>query len=235
MFWTAFLLGLVGSLHCIGMCGPLTLLLPNNSSGTLKYTLGRISYNVGRIVTYSILGATAGFFGEKASFFISQKSLSIGFGVLVISYVFFPLVFKGKTYSPSFLYKFSNLLKNTFARLFKTKRFFAQFAFGLVNGLLPCGMVYAALAGAFLATNWTDAALTMMFFGLGTIPLMLPMSMGAHHLRQWVGARFKTIISFSYVLLGVWLIFRGIDYKIKTLYTAPGQEVSTECVTGVHK
>jgi sulfite exporter TauE/SafE len=235
MFLTAFLLGLVGSLHCIGMCGPLTLLLPNNDSGALKYTLGRISYNLGRVLTYSFLGAAAGFFGEKISFFIGQKTLSIGIGVLMVSYVFFPLLFKGKTYSPSFLYKFSNLLKNIFASLFKTKRLYAQFAFGLVNGLLPCGMVYAALAGAFLATNWADASLSMLFFGLGTIPLMLPISMSAHYIRLWAGARFKTILSFSYVLLGVWLIFRGLDYHIKTLYTAPNQDIKTVCASGAHK
>ena len=231
MFFSAFMLGLVGSLHCIGMCGPLTLLLPNQGHFSFKFFLGRLSYNFGRILTYSILGATAGFFGEKVSFFVSQRSISIGFGILILAYVLLPLVYKNKIYNPNFIYRFSNLLKGAFAKLFKSKSFFAQLSFGLVNGLLPCGMVYVALAGAFLATNWSDAALTMMFFGLGTVPLMLPISLGMNQIRRFLGSKFKTIISVTYVLLGVWLIYRGMDYDFQTLYTAPGQELSPECVT----
>jgi sulfite exporter TauE/SafE len=231
MLWSAFLLGLVGSLHCLGMCGPLTLLLPNEGQFSSKFVFGRVSYNLGRVVTYSLLGATAGFFGEKVSFFISQKTLSIIFGVFVLAYVFLPYAFKSKIPNPNILYRFSSLLKGVFAKLFKSKSFLAQFSFGLVNGLLPCGMVYVALAGAFLATNWSDAALTMMFFGLGTIPLMLPISLGMSQIRRFLGPHFKTIITYMYVLLGVWLIFRGTDYDIQTLYLAPGQELSTDCVT----
>jgi sulfite exporter TauE/SafE len=231
MLWSAFLLGLVGSLHCIGMCGPLTLLLPYDGRFSSKFVFGRISYNLGRVVTYSLLGATAGFFGEKVGFFISQKTLSIAFGILVLAYVFLPYTFKNRISNPNMLYRFSNLLKGVFAKLFKSKSFLAQFSFGLVNGLLPCGMVYVALAGAFLATNWSDAALTMMLFGLGTIPLMLPISLGMSQIRKHVGSHFKTIITYTYILLGAWLIFRGLDYDIQSLYTPPGKELSTECVT----
>ncbi|OYU64497.1 MAG: hypothetical protein CFE22_18435 [Cytophagaceae bacterium BCCC1] len=231
MLWSAFLLGLVGSLHCVGMCGPLTLLLPNVGQFSSKFVFGRISYNLGRVFTYSILGATAGFFGEKVSFFISQKTLSIIFGILVLAYVLLPFAFKNKISNPNILYRFSSMLKGAFAKLFKSKSFLAQFSFGLVNGLLPCGMVYVALAGAFLATNWSDAALTMMLFGLGTIPLMLPVSLGMSQIRKILGSHFKTIITYTYVLLGAWLIFRGMNYDIQSLYTAPGQELSTDCVT----
>lgn len=230
MFWSAFLLGLVGSLHCVGMCGPLTLLLPSQGQFSFRFFLGRVSYNLGRVLTYSLLGATAGFFGEKLSFFISQKTLSIGFGVLVLAYVLLPFIFKGKFSNSNMLYRFTGLLKGVFARLFKSKSFLMQFSFGLVNGLLPCGMVYMALTGAFLATNWSDAGLTMMMFGLGTIPLMLPVSLGMSHIRRALGNHFKSIISFTYVLLGAWLIYRGMDYDIQSLYTAPGQELNTECV-----
>lgn len=231
MLWSAFFLGLVGSLHCVGMCGPLTLLLPNEGHFSSKFVLGRISYNLGRVLTYSFLGATAGFFGEKVSFFISQKTLSITFGILVLAYVLLPFAFKNKVSNLNMLYRFSSFLKGIFAKLFKSKSFLAQFSFGLVNGLLPCGMVYMALTGAFLATNWSDAALIMMLFGLGTIPLMLPISMGMSQIRTLLGPHFKTIITYTYVLLGAWLIYRGMDYDIQSLYTSPGQEPSTECVT----
>jgi uncharacterized protein len=231
MLWSAFLLGLVGSLHCVGMCGPLTLLLPNDGYFSLRFLIGRISYNLGRIFTYSILGATTGYFGEKVSFFVSQKTLSIAFGILVLSYVFLPYAFKNKISNPNMLYRFSGLLKGLFARLFKSKSFLTQFSFGLVNGLLPCGMVYVALTGAFLASNWTDASLTMMMFGLGTIPLMLPVSMGINQIRRILGSHFKIIISFTYVLLGAWLLYRGLDYDVQSLYTIPGQELGSDCVT----
>jgi uncharacterized protein len=231
MLWSAFLLGLVGSLHCVSMCGPLTMLLPDQGQFSFRFLVGRVSYNLGRVLTYSLLGITAGFLGESVSFFISQKTLSIIFGVLVLAYVLWPYTFKNKVYNPNVLYRFTGLLKGVFARLFKSKSLFTQFFFGLVNGLLPCGMVYAALTGAFLATNWTDAGLTMMMFGLGTMPLMLPVSFGMGQVRKMLGANFKIILSFSYVLLGIWLIFRGMDYDIQSLYTSPEQELNTECVT----
>lgn len=234
MFWPAFILGLVGSLHCVGMCGPLTLLLPSSAYSSPKFVLGRIMYNGGRIITYSLLGATAGFIGEKVGFFISQKTLSIIIGILVLLYVILPFVFKYNVASPRILNKFTSMLKGTFARLFKEKSLLAQLSFGLVNGLLPCGMVYAALASAFLANTWTDSALIMMCFGIGTVPLMLPLSLGAHQLRKLVGANFRKIISISYVILGFWLIYRGFNYNLKSLYTPPGEEVKAECITPSH-
>lgn len=231
MFWAAFLLGLVGSLHCVGMCGPLTLLLPQSAYNSYKYILGRVLYNSGRVITYTILGASVGFFGEKLSFFISQKTLSVSLGVILLLYILVPGLLKIKSLNASILYKITGIFKSFFARLFKNKSLLSQLSFGLVNGLLPCGMVYAALATSFLMSTWQDSALNMTFFGLGTVPLMLPLSLGIHKLRQIIGNKFNLVMNVSYIILGIWLIYRGFMFHTHTLYTAPGQKVETECIT----
>lgn len=231
MFWAAFLLGLVGSLHCVGMCGPLTLLLPQTAYNSYKFISGRLLYNGGRIITYTLLGASVGFFGEKLSFFISQKSLSIALGIILLLYILVPGLLKLKVFNVTSLYRVTGIFKSFFGRIFKNQSLFAQLSFGLVNGLLPCGMVYAALATSFLMSSWQDSALNMTFFGLGTIPLMLPLSLGIHKLRQLIGNKFNLVMNISYAILGVYLIYRGFMFHTHTLYTAPGQKVETECIT----
>lgn len=231
MFGAAFVLGLVGSLHCVGMCGPLTLLLPQSAYNSYKYILGRILYNSGRVITYTVLGASVGFFGEKLSFFISQKSLSISIGIILLLYILLPGILRIKAFNLNTVYKFTGIFKSFFGRIFKNQSLLAQLSFGLVNGLLPCGMVYAALATSFVMSTWQDSALNMTFFGLGTLPLMLPVSLGIHKLRQIIGNKFNLVMNISYVLLGIWLIYRGFMFHTHTLYTAPGQKVETECIT----
>ena len=90
MFYSAFIMGFIGSLHCVGMCGPIAMMLPADNSKRGKFIMGRVLYNGGRILTYAFLGLLVGFIGESTIYFISQKSLSILLGVLILIGVFLP-------------------------------------------------------------------------------------------------------------------------------------------------
>jgi uncharacterized protein len=229
MFYAAFLIGLMGSLHCVGMCGPLTLMLAPKGSSSFRYYFGRVLYNSGRVFTYTLLGFTVGFFGESASFFISQKTLSLTLGFAITLYFLLPEKIKNKLANLKIANSYLTKVKGFFGSLFGSNKLLSQFSFGLVNGLLPCGLIYAALSGAFLMTNWYDAGLYMAAFGLGTIPLMLPVSLGFSSLRLFISKNFKNLIPATYLVVAVWLIWKGFGFDIKNLYTAPNEKPAVEC------
>lgn len=231
MLYTALLLGFVGSLHCVGMCGPLVLMLPADTHHIGKYFLGRVLYNIGRILMYGFIGLLIGFIGEQLSFFFSQKWLSAIIGVLILIVVLLPARLQQKLEIYSSIAQLTSFVKRSFAKLYKQNRFFTQFLFGLVNGLLPCGLVYAALAGAFLQPKALDGGLYMLLFGIGTIPMMLSVSLGAGWIRKLLGNKVQRLIPITYGLVAIWLIMRGFNISIPNLYTAPDVNNIPECHT----
>ena len=229
MIWTAFLMGLVGSLHCAGMCGPLTLLLPANQK-TLKFISGRVLYNLGRISTYALLGLAVGLIGQESTLFFSKSALSVIMGVFILLFLFLPEKWLSGFKIYQFLAGFTNKLKAGFKRNFKKYFYSGQLIFGLLNGLLPCGLVYAALAGAFIQLDVFQGAAFMAVFGLGTLPMMLSISLGSGWLKKYFSGHIKRIIPITYALLAVWLIYRGIYTNGPNLHGAQAGEM-VECVT----
>lgn len=229
MLYTAFILGLVGSLHCVGMCGPLTLLLPTDARSKTRFLTGRLLYNLGRVSTYALLGILIGFIGEQVAVFISQKWVSIGFGLLIIAGL---IIYKFFNQSLRFVYlnsRLNNWLSGIFGKVGKRPFFLSQYAFGLVNGLLPCGMVYAALAGAFMQVQVWQGGVYMLLFGLGTLPLMLLASVGFGFVRNNHIFSFKHVVPISYSIIAILLIFRGISGDIPSLHTQTGSSFITHC------
>jgi hypothetical protein len=210
MFYSAFIMGFIGSLHCVGMCGPIAMMLPADNSKRGKFIMGRVLYNGGRILTYAILGLLVGFIGESTIYFISQKSLSILLGALILIGVFLPKSWKPKLSLNNYVFGFTNLIKGSLSKLFKKHSLATQLSFGVLNGFLPCGLVYAALSGAFLAEAFTDGMLFMVLFGVGTLPMMLGLSLGATWLKKTFGAKLPKLIPITYSFIGLWLIFRGL-------------------------
>lgn len=203
-------MGFIGSLHCVGMCGPIAMMLPADTSKRWKFIMGRVLYNSGRILTYAIFGLLVGFIGESTTYFVSQKSLSIFLGTLILIGVFLPKTWKNKLSLNNYVFGYTNLVKGSLSKLFKKHSLAAQFSFGVLNGLLPCGLVYAALSGAFLTEALTDGMLFMVLFGVGTLPMMLGVSLGATWLRKTFGAKLPKLIPITYSIIGLWLIFRGL-------------------------
>ncbi len=214
MWYTAFIIGLVGSLHCIGMCGPIALLVPADNSKKAKFILGKLVYNLGRISTYVFLGSIIGYIGESMGYFISQKYLSAIIGVALIIGIMLPSKIQNKLGFNFVMFRITHWFKHIFSKLMPKRTWMSQYIFGLINGLLPCGMVYVALSGAFLAENNIESMKFMLGFGLGTLPLMLGVSIGADKIRRFFGNKAPKLIPISYTMVGIWLIVRGFSISL---------------------
>lgn len=215
MLWTAFVIGIMGSFHCVGMCGPLVLALPGQSTGQrVRYLYGRLVYNVGRIITYGLMGIAIGIVGKSISLAGYQQWLSIVAGIFILVIVCLPGSQHYFLPRIGFLMRATNKLKSNLGKLFKRDGFTSLFAIGLLNGLLPCGLVYLALAGA-LATGSIGASFSyMLLFGLGTIPLLLLLSyLGQFISQQWRHRLYKMVPVFM-IVLAVLFVLRGLNLGI---------------------
>ncbi|RYY94995.1 MAG: sulfite exporter TauE/SafE family protein, partial [Chitinophagaceae bacterium] len=169
---TSFLIGAAGSLHCLGMCGPLALSLPLPQTTVAGRLKGGLLYNAGRITTYALLGLVLGTVGEVLLRPEWQRGLSLGIGALLLLYLAGgqKRLDRAGTSAKPFL-----KLRSALSGLFHKHNYASVFSIGLLNGLLPCGTVYLALLTSFLAGSALKGGLFMAFFGMGTLPAMLLM------------------------------------------------------------
>lgn len=207
MFYSAFILGFLGSLHCLSMCGPLSLLLPADKT---RYLLGRLIYNSGRITTYALLGLLTGLLGEQAGFIIPQKIIFLVLGSSLLVYLLLPLKWKNRISVLPPVLRLASFTRRSIAKLSKQYGFTVQFGFGLVNGLIPCGLVYAALSGAFLTAGTTDAVFFMLFFGLGTLPMMMSFGVIGKLLPAFLRVKPKLLYTVSYAGIALFLLYKGL-------------------------
>lgn len=215
--WTGFFVGLFGSLHCIGMCGPIVLALPVIGDSQIKILLGRVLYNLGRILTYSIMGALFGLFGSRLVLFGLQQDLSIAFGVIILLYVLTPRKIKTKV-ANTFIYReTTNFIKSRFASMISKKSNSSLFTIGVLNGLLPCGFVYVGIAGAVSTVDWISGALYMALFGLGTFPVMFATAMFGKIINVNFKRKVAKLIPVFAVLLALIFILRGLNLGIPYL------------------
>lgn len=221
-YWTAFVLGLVGSLHCAGMCGPLALALPGAQAGG-RFALGRVAYNAGRIFTYCVLGLVFGLFGKTLLLAGIQRWVSITLGVLLITGLFASR--KLALWKPvTFLV---NHLKATMGKLLRQRSLFSVGLLGTLNGLLPCGLVYVAAAGATTTATMLSGALYMAAFGAGTLPMMLAIGLGGKLVPLGWRLKLRGAIPVSVFLLGALLILRGMSLGIP--YVSPDLASAHSC------
>jgi sulfite exporter TauE/SafE len=217
-YLSALVIGMVGSFHCIGMCGPIALALPlkNNSWGSRISST--IIYNVGRAITYGILGLIFGLIGKGIALGGLQQWVSIILGSIMILSVFFPFIFR-KVNIEKATYQMVSRMKSIFGKMFALRTYSSLFVIGLLNGFLPCGLVYMALAGAIVSGEITSGIIYMVVFGLGTIPIMMSLSL----LGKIVSIRFRNkvrkIIPIFIVIIGILFILRGLNLGIK--YISP--------------
>lgn len=211
---TPFMIGLIGSLHCIGMCGPIVLALPYNSPSVLSLIWGRTVYNIGRVLTYSLMGAFAGLFANKFLLAGFQSYASIILGVVIIIYLILPNKVKA-SFANNFAYKtISGWLRYFYTNFQTNDTFGYYFIFGLVNGLLPCGLVYVALIGSFTAGNFVHGFINMFAFGLGTFPVMFLTSMATKFITLNLRNKVAKILPYLTFVLAVIFILRGLNLGI---------------------
>ena len=214
MIWSAFLIGLFGSFHCIGMCGPIALALPIHSDQPFKLFAGRLLYNVGRALTYAVIGIIFGLIGQSLSLAGFQQSVSVIAGVLILVMVLLPSKYSQKLYLLKPAYGFTNFLKRKFGLLLKQKTVASTFLIGLLNGFLPCGLVYVAVAGAIAMGSPLEGASYMFLFGLGTLPVMLTVSMAGNFIGLNVRKKINRVIPAFMIVLACLFILRGMNLGI---------------------
>lgn len=217
MIWAGFLFGLLGSFHCVGMCGPIAMALPFVGSSGWRYYVGRLLYNGGRIVTYASLGALAGAFGQSLEMAGLQQTVSIVSGVLILLLLVLPAAFKGRASSMMGTDKVMVWVRKKLGYYFQKNSLGSLFMVGMLNGLLPCGFVYIALAGAISAPGIGGAMLYMALFGLGTFPLMYIVSLSGKLISLKVRGMFNRAVPYVGMVLAVLFIVRGLGLGIPYL------------------
>ncbi len=232
MVYTALILGLLGSFHCVGMCGPIAFLLPLDRTSKYKRTLEIISYHSGRLFTYSILGFIFGLVGKRLQLFGFQQQLSILIGVAMILMIVIPNNILNRYSLSKPIYKWVSKLKSTIGLQLKKKEKGTFFTLGFLNGLLPCGLVYMAVFGAIGIGNTWQGSLYMVFFGLGTVPLMTSAIYLGNFLKGTIRKQILKVVPIFVVIIGLLFILRGLGLGIK--YISPSNQVAVEQVSSQH-
>ena len=208
------IIGFVGSFHCIGMCGPIALALPVPDSNNFKFYTGRIIYNLGRIISYAVMGVLFGFIGEKLVLSGFQQVLSISLGILILIVVIIPQRYRNKLLAINFIQKFLTPLKKSIGSLFKRKSLSSFVSIGFLNGFLPCGFVYAGIAGAVSTGSAFNGMLFMILFGLGTFPAMFAVSISGKFIKLNLRKKLSRLTPVFAVFLAVLFIMRGMNLGI---------------------
>lgn len=212
--WTGLLIGFLGSFHCVGMCGPIALALPFGNQSNFQLVIGRLLYNLGRSLTYAFFGAIFGLFGKGIEIAGLQKWASIILGVSILLYYLTPDRFKGKLSVTKPYQVANNFVKKGFSNLTKDGSPPSLFIFGIINGFLPCGFVYVALAGAITTGGSLSGAIYMALFGLGTTPIMFATSLVGKFLNATLKQKINKLIPVFAIILALVFILRGLSLGI---------------------
>lgn len=219
MVYTALFFGLISSLHCIGMCGPIAMMLPVDHQNPTKKVVQILTYQLGRIMAYGMLGFFFGLLGRGLFLAGFQQRLSIVVGIIMISIAIVPERIVAQYNFSKPIYRVISKIKTNLGAQFKRKSPDALFIIGLLNGLLPCGMVYAALFGAIAMQNTMQSVSYMLLYGLGTIPMMSAVVYASGFITQPFRTKIQRIIPLVTVIIGTLFILRGLGLNID--YVSP--------------
>ncbi|MBE2228852.1 MAG: sulfite exporter TauE/SafE family protein [Ignavibacteria bacterium] len=223
---TGFLVGLLGSFHCIGMCGPIAIALPKTNNPVTS----RLIYNFGRIITYSMLGLLFGLLGSRLEMFGLQRIISISLGILIILTVITPVSYRIRVSNSLGLYKPIGILKMYFGRMLKTHTISSMLVIGLLNGLLPCGFVYIGITGAIAVGSTLNGMLFMAMFGLGTLPVMLGTSLIGSAISINLRQKLTRLLPALSIVLAIIFILRGLNLGIPYLSPKLEHKPDTEVI-----
>lgn len=222
-------LGSLSSLHCIGMCGPLALALPVYHLSTAKRWMIILLYNTGRVITYASVGFLLGMAGRRLYLSGLQQWLSIVMGVIILFFLLINYI-RHSTLPIPFLNNFYRNIRLRIGNILRSPGGFLSYLWlGMLNGLLPCGMVYIALATALTMTTIAHTVLFMAVFGAGTLPAMMVISYMGFNMNIALRSIFKKVLPYGMAFMGVLLILRGLNLGIPfispVLPHAPGEEI----------
>ncbi len=216
----ALVLGFASSGHCLGMCGPIALAVPSPGTGWRSRLNSTLLLNSGRLATYTLLGAAFGTFGRGLQLVGLQQTVSILAGALILLSVLVPGLLE--RWSPTgHLSLMVARFRGVLGRNLKRTAPEALFATGLLNGLLPCGMVYAAAIGATAMGAASQGALFMVLFGLGTWPALIALRMSGHMIGGGGRTLLRRMSPVVVSVLGILMILRGLELGIPMVSPPP--------------
>ncbi|MBT8274040.1 MAG: sulfite exporter TauE/SafE family protein [Bacteroidia bacterium] len=226
MLYTALILGLLGSFHCIGMCGPIAFMLPVDRTNSYKKIAQISAYHLGRLIAYSLMGLFFGLLGKGLYLFGFQQKLSIILGILMIVVVLIPQpIFNRFNFSKP-LFGIILKIKSGLGTALKRKSADALLTIGFLNGFLPCGLVYMAIFAAIAMGNVLQGSLYMFVFGIGTIPLMTTVIYFGKFLNTKIKTRIRKAIPVFVVIVGLLFILRGLGLGIPFISPEPVVEMA---------
>ncbi len=225
MLWSAILMGLLGSLHCVGMCGPIAFMLPVDRTNNLKKFTQIFIYHFGRLLAYGIMGLLFGFLGKGLYLFGMQQKLSIAIGALMILIVLIPHRTFHKYNLSGPVYQLISKVKSRLGQELKKKTPDTFLTIGFLNGFLPCGLVYMALFGSVAMGNALQGSAYMILFGLGTIPLMTTAIYFSSLLKGGARQKVQRLIPAFVVLIGLFFILRGLGLGVPYVSPKPVVEL----------
>jgi sulfite exporter TauE/SafE len=217
MLYSALIFGFISSLHCVGMCGPIAMMLPIDQNNSFKKWSQIATYQIGRVVAYASLGLLFGLLGSGFFFAGFQQQLSVLVGFLMILIAIIPEKKLAQYNFSKPIYKLISSVKTQLGLQFKNKSYKSLFLIGLFNGYLPCGMVYVALFGAMAMNHVFLGSLYMILFGFGTIPLMTVVVNLLKSTSFSFYAKFQKAIPIVIIFIGILFIVRGFGLNIPYL------------------
>jgi sulfite exporter TauE/SafE len=224
-----FALGLLGSLHCVGMCGPLSLALPVHQLSLPRKAGALLLYHLGRIITYALIGLAFGLAGRRLYLAGMQQTVSVILGVIMVLAAVQYFLAK-RAFTPAFIKKYHIAIQYRMAGLLTNTSWKNYLLLGSFNGLLPCGMVYVAVAGAMSTNSVTQGVLLMGSFGLATLPAMLALGFSGYLISPGMRSRFRKLSPYIICVAGIMLILRGMGLGIPfispVMQSAPAASVS---------
>lgn len=220
IYMAPLLLGLAGSLHCVGMCGPLLLALPLDAAGKRQVLRQMLVYHAGRILTYAVLGILFGLLGKSLAMAGWQQGLSIAAGVFLLGMALLAWRFERLVTALPGFGAFTQWVKQRIGKLLRQNPNGSLFSIGLLNGLLPCGMVYAALAGAISTVGAAEGGMFMAAFGLGTLPLLLLVNVMGRSFSILVRQKISFAQPILLTLVGLLLLQRGLHLDLSLFESA---------------
>lgn len=216
-FSSALLLGFLGSIHCLGMCGPIVLTLKWGESNKFRGAIKRVFYFVSKSIAYACLGFVAGLIGDTFRFFGFQQLISIVIGTIMVVASSASLLKIKIPSNFSFLSKVFHFAKSSLSGVIKADKPGAFLIIGFLNGLLPCGFVYVGLGASLTANSSMESGIYMFLFGLGTIPALLLLSFVPSLALGKFGWKIRKLIPLISLTMGIILLLRGLNLGIPYL------------------
>lgn len=224
----AFLLGFFGSVHCAVMCGPLMLSLPLSQNDYWGAAVQLLMYQLGRVIVYAVFGMLAGLIGNSIKLFTDQQTLSLLIGSLMVGFTL--IHFAGSTKVSVLQAKLISPISKMMVKVYSLSNW--GLLAGMLNGLIPCGMIYLALASSLNSGSIMGGASFMLLFGLGTTPLILTISLGGIYLRRYLKFNSNKLIPWFSLFIGVLFILRSANLDIPFFspdYQIGAQSEVAEC------